>query len=143
MKLIKWWQSILYYFMKEYWKLLEYVCVCDLLPKNKHNMEYFQHVQHSSVLVEKQTPCHVDTKCVLYATGSTFPLSYCPRPRLFYNYLYFVLSLSLSLSLKFKNSESTATLSRITEKQPVKYLELWVPESWMFLFWPIEINSTY
>jgi len=49
------------------------VCVCDLLPKDKHIMEHFQHVQHSSVLVEKKTPCHVDTKCVLYATGSTFP----------------------------------------------------------------------
>lgn len=57
-----------------------FVCVCDLLPKNKHNMEQFQHVQHSSVLVEIQTPCHVDTKCVLYATENTFPLSYSPRP---------------------------------------------------------------
>lgn len=66
--------------MKEYWKLLEYLCICDLLPKNKHNMGHFQHVQHSSVPVEKQTAYHVDTKCVLYATGSTFPLFPSPRP---------------------------------------------------------------
>lgn len=58
-----------------------FACVCDLLPKNKHNMDHFPHVQHSSVLVEKQTPCHVDTKCVLYATGSTFPFCNCHRHR--------------------------------------------------------------